>query len=92
MFVKKAISRPSLFRSLDLSFNLLRRVPKDQLSGMESLGMLYFIQNKISMIEGLDNIASSLTSIEFGGNKLRVRTARFEREIAELRMQPQSRR
>lgn len=30
------------------------------------------IQNKISQIEGLDTIADTLESVEFGGNKLRV--------------------
>ena len=40
---------------------------------MASLRVLYFIQNKISKIEGLESIAGTLESIEFGGNKLRVR-------------------
>lgn len=61
--------------SLDLSFNLLRKVPKKQLENMKKLKMLYFIQNKISKIEGLEAIAGTLESVEFGGNKLRVRIA-----------------
>lgn len=34
--------------------------------------MLYFIQNKIGHIDGLEAIAQTLESVEFGGNKLRV--------------------
>lgn len=60
------------FRSLDLSFNLLRKVPADQLDTLKAIKVLYFIQNKISRIEGLEGVAETLTSVEFGGNKLRV--------------------
>lgn len=60
-------------RSLDISFNLLRKVPEDQLRTLPKLQTLYMIQNKISKIEGLECIAGTLKSVEFGGNKLRVR-------------------
>jgi protein phosphatase 1 regulatory subunit 7 len=59
---------------LDLSFNLLRRIPSEALATMSSLKTLYLIQNKISRIEGLHTIAATLTSLELGGNKLRVRS------------------
>lgn len=44
----------------------------DQIATMKSLRVLYMIQNKISCIEGLETIAETLESVEFGGNKLRV--------------------
>ena len=61
--------------TLDLSFNLLRRIPAEALATMTSLKTLYIIQNKISHIEGLAPLAATLTSLELGGNKLRVRAA-----------------
>jgi len=54
---------------LDLSFNLLRSVPE----GFEFLNLLhtvYFVQNKISKINGLAS-CMNLRSLEFGGNKIR---------------------
>jgi len=63
-----------VYRSLDLSFNLLRKVPAAQIATLKQLKTLYFIQNKISRIDGLESLAETLESIEFGGNKLRVST------------------
>lgn len=68
-----------LYRSLDLSFNLLRKVPADQLDTLKAIKILYFIQNKISHIDGLNGVADTLESVEFGGNKLRVGHKRFRR-------------
>lgn len=56
-----------------MSFNLLRRIPSAALAHMSKLRQVFFIQNKISHIEGLEPLASSLTYLELGGNKLRVR-------------------
>ena len=44
------------------------------LKTFSKLKTAYFIQNKISRIEGLEPLAATLTSIELGGNKLRVRS------------------
>lgn len=61
-----------MYSSLDLSFNLLRKVPADQIANMKRIKVLYFIQNKISRIQGLEAVAGTLESVEFGGNKLRT--------------------
>ena len=55
---------------LDLSFNLLRSVP-ESLKLLTSLTVVYFVQNRIAKISGFDGVCS-LTSLELGGNKLRV--------------------
>lgn len=47
-------------------------MPADQLDTLKAIKVLYFIQNKISHIEGLDGVAATLESVEFGGNKIRV--------------------
>lgn len=62
----------SLFSSsvLDLSFNLLRSVP-DGFEFLNSIHIVYFVQNKISKITGLDS-CTNLRSLELGGNKIRV--------------------
>lgn len=55
---------------LDLSFNLLRSVP----SGLEQnqlLHTIYFVQNKITKISGVQGLANSLKSLELGGNRIR---------------------
>ena len=57
--------------TLDLSFNLLRSIP-DALAHLRSLETVYFVQNRISKITGLE-ASVSLTSLELGGNKIRVR-------------------
>jgi protein phosphatase 1 regulatory subunit 7 len=57
--------------TLDLSFNLLRSIP-DALAHLPSLQTVYFVQNRISKITGLE-ASVSLTSLELGGNKIRVR-------------------
>ncbi|KAF8992844.1 L domain-like protein [Cyathus striatus] len=54
---------------LDLSFNLLRSIP-DRLDHLHALCTIYFIQNKISKISGLQS-SLNLTSLELGGNKIR---------------------
>lgn len=55
---------------LDLSFNLLRAVP-DRLGSLPSLDTIFFVQNKISKIAGL-NHSVTLRSLELGGNRIRV--------------------
>ena len=59
------------FRSLDLSFNLLREIP-ETLSHLTSLKSVYFVQNRISHIAGLQSIGATLTNLELGANKIRV--------------------
>ncbi|KAF8322697.1 L domain-like protein, partial [Clavulina sp. PMI_390] len=60
-------------RILDLSFNLLRAVPPI-LDTLPSLHTVYFVQNKITKIDGLasPSIGASLTSLELGGNRIRM--------------------
>ena len=55
---------------LDLSFNVLRAVP-DTLEHLTSLKTIYFVQNRISKITGLESV-TTLRSLELGGNKIRV--------------------
>lgn len=59
-------------RSLDLSFNNIRKAPT--LPSLAKLQVLYLVQNKISRVEEgeLDWAADTLTSIELGGNRLRA--------------------
>jgi protein phosphatase 1 regulatory subunit 7 len=58
--------------SLDLSFNNIRHVPV--LPSLTKLNIMYLVQNKIAKIEEgeLDWCADTVTSIELGGNRLRV--------------------
>ena len=56
---------------LDLSFNLLRHVP-ESIQYLPSLEKVFFVQNKISHISGLDRIGQTLRSFELGGNRIRV--------------------
>jgi len=60
------------FRTLDLSFNLLRAIPAG-LRHLQKLKTVYFVQDRISIISGLDSLGATLTSLELGGNKIRVR-------------------
>ena len=59
------------FRSLDLSFNLIKVV--ENLGCLTKLKKLYLVQNKVSKIEGLQNL-SQLEMLELGANKIRVST------------------
>ena len=59
------------FRSLDLSFNLIKVV--ENLECLTKLKKLYLVQNKVSKIEGLQNL-SQLEMLELGANKIRVST------------------
>lgn len=56
---------------LDLSFNLLKSVP-ETLVHLKLLDTVYFVQNRISRISGLESVGATLRSLELGGNKLRV--------------------
>ncbi|KAI0049764.1 L domain-like protein [Auriscalpium vulgare] len=55
---------------LDLSFNMLKAVP-DTLHHLKSLKTVYFVQNRISKITGLQGVGATLRSLELGGNKIR---------------------
>lgn len=57
-------------RSLDLSFNKIKHIKN--VSHMVGLTDLYFVQNKISKIEGLEGL-SKLRNLELGANRIRVR-------------------
>ena len=58
--------------SLDLSFNNIRHPPS--LPSQKHIRTLYLVQNKISKIEPgeLDWAADTMTSLELGGNRIRV--------------------
>ena len=55
--------------SLDLSFNKIKRIRN--LGHLNKLRELYFVQNKISKIEGLEEM-KDLTCLELGANRIRV--------------------
>lgn len=57
--------------SLDLSFNLLRHVP-DGIAQLPALRTVYFVQNKITKISGLEFSGATLRSLELGGNRIRT--------------------
>lgn len=57
-------------RILDVSFNLLRAVPP-VIATLPALDTVYFVQNKISQIDGLSAVGATLRSLELGGNRLR---------------------
>lgn len=63
-------------RTLDLSFNLLRAIPLG-LRHLPKLKTVYFVQDRISTISGLESLGATLTSLELGGNKIRVRRGLF---------------
>ena len=77
MVVAGTIVDPLACSSLDLSFNLLRSISPLDDSSSESayaypkLDHLYLIQNKLTKIEGVKH-RTSLTYLEFGGNRIRV--------------------
>ncbi|KAJ4476232.1 hypothetical protein J3R30DRAFT_3658258 [Lentinula aciculospora] len=64
-----ALDHLSSLSILDLSFNLIRTIP-ESLSGLISLKTIYFVQNRISKITGLNDL-TSLRSLELGGNRIR---------------------
>lgn len=55
--------------SLDLSFNKIKHVKN--ISHLVKLTDLYFVQNKISKIEGVETF-TSLRNLELGANRIRV--------------------
>ncbi|EKM78738.1 hypothetical protein AGABI1DRAFT_75193 [Agaricus bisporus var. burnettii JB137-S8] len=67
--IDASLDRLQDLKVLDLSFNLLRGVP-DGLEHLRSLETIYFVQNKISKITGL-NHSTTLRSLELGGNRIR---------------------
>lgn len=58
-----------IFRTLDLSFNLIKTI--ENLGCLTKVKKLFLVSNKISKIEGLQNL-SQLEMIELGANKIRV--------------------
>lgn len=74
--------------SLDLSFNNIRHLPS--LSSLIAVKILYFVQNKITKIDQgvLDWCADTLTSLELGGNRIRVSERRRHEEVELLRAWP----
>ena len=56
-----------------MSFNNLKHVPSS-LEHLTSLRTVYFVQNRISHIDGLNNLGRTLRSLELGGNRIRVRS------------------
>jgi protein phosphatase 1 regulatory subunit 7 len=63
-------------RSLDLSFNNIRHVPS--LPSLTKVNVMYLVQNKIAKVDegSLDWAKDTMTSIELGGNRLRVSGSR----------------
>lgn len=59
-------------RSLDLSFNNIRHPPN--LPSLTKVKVMYLVQNKIAKVEEgeLDWCSDTITSIELGGNRIRV--------------------
>ena len=58
-----------IFRTLDLSFNRIKSITG--LDTLVNLDKLYFVQNKISVIENLTH-QTEVTMLELGANRIRV--------------------
>jgi protein phosphatase 1 regulatory subunit 7 len=56
---------------LDLSFNKIKHIKN--ISHLKKLTEIFFVQNKIARIEGLEGL-TRITNLELGGNKIRVST------------------
>lgn len=55
--------------SLDLSFNKLKHIKN--ISHLVKLKELFFVQNRISKIEGLEGL-TEIKNLELGANRIRV--------------------
>ncbi|KAG6816296.1 hypothetical protein H0H87_007179 [Tephrocybe sp. NHM501043] len=64
-----ALMKLSNLATLDLSFNLLKAIPEG-LASLVSLHTIYFVQNRVSKINGLESCVN-LRSLELGGNRIR---------------------
>lgn len=62
----------SLFRSLDLSFNRIKKV--ECLDTLVNLKKLFFIHNKVSVLNNINHLVN-LEMLEFGSNRIRVGTS-----------------
>ena len=60
-----------LISVLVFSFNLLRSLP-ECLQHFSSLRTVYFVQNKMTKMHGMQNVSNTLRSLELGGNRIRV--------------------
>jgi protein phosphatase 1 regulatory subunit 7 len=69
-------------RSLDLSFNNIRHPPN--LPSLTKVKVMYLVQNKIAKVEAgeLDWCSNTITSIELGGNRIRVSRLRNHQDKA----------
>jgi len=68
-----SLSAPISRRSLDLSFNSIKHI--SSISHLSNCSVVYFVQNKISKVREGDlasPLGDVLTSLELGGNRLRV--------------------
>lgn len=54
---------------LDLSFNKIKHIKR--INHLTKLKDLFFVQNKISTIEGLEGL-TNLRQVELGANRIRV--------------------
>jgi protein phosphatase 1 regulatory subunit 7 len=61
----------SELENLDLSFNKIRAIPEAFASNHPKLKNLYFVQNKISKIQGVSGL-QHLRNLELGANRIRV--------------------
>ena len=57
-------------KSLDLSFNKIKHIKN--ICHLKELTDLYFVQNKIQRIEGLEGL-SKIRNLELAANRIRVR-------------------
>ncbi|KAH7911090.1 L domain-like protein [Hygrophoropsis aurantiaca] len=68
--VGDALNNLTKLTTLDLSFNLLRNIPEN-ITHLTSLQTVYFVQNRISKINSIGSLGSTLRSLELGGNRIR---------------------
>lgn len=60
-----------IYRQLDVSFNILRKI--EGLDRLTKISKLFLLHNKITSIANLDHM-TNLEMLELGSNRIRVRT------------------